>query len=332
MPVELTRDRAPDSPLYAPYASGTFRMEPGLFPFGKDCGNGPNDGRLFQIDGLWPEYRAAKRRARGENLGKYFLTRDFDDGTQAAVTRFIVGRLLDEHPERFRREERGVGFALFCVLSGEELLFDENARLVGGAGYDAAGTPYVSGFDALMTQLQEDAAVVSASNGGEFLSAIHLCFPNHWDPAGKIGKDFAGVHAPVADNALINSSGPKVLKALSQNGQGFARFAWGLSTDLRLNHHPSPPPGTATDSWTGRSFDPSKPRLFVRVERQTLRGLPEAKACFFAIRTYFGDCAALSKTDRLSVAAAVESMSSNVKAYKGLSESYGAIAAWLRKG
>jgi hypothetical protein len=65
------------------------------------------------------------------------------------------------------------------------------------------------------------------------------------------------------------------------------RFAWGLSTDTPLNHHPEPPMNILPLQWQGRNFDPNNPRLYLRIERQVIWGLPKYEAVLFVIRTYF---------------------------------------------
>jgi hypothetical protein len=104
------------------------------------------------------------------------------------------------------------------------------------------GNNYVSLFDALCCQVQEDIAVCQLNRNEDWLAAIHLCAPNHWAPQDKIGKPFNKVHAPVADMEKINASYRKMFDSLVHKGP-FTRFAWGIATDTRLNHHPVAPPG-----------------------------------------------------------------------------------------
>jgi hypothetical protein len=53
--------------------------------------------------------------------------------------------------------------------------------------------------------VQEDLAVVCRSaDGSNWMSAIHLCYPNYWAAEEKIGKDFATIYAPVAGMEKIN--------------------------------------------------------------------------------------------------------------------------------
>jgi hypothetical protein len=109
------------------------------------------------------------------------------------------------------------------------------------------------------------------------------------------------------------------------------RFAWGLSTDTRLNHHPEPPPDVSVNDWQGRSFDQQQPQLYLRIERQVIWGLPEYEAALFTIRTYFRDCSVVKQDPvlRSKLYAAIESMTLASLVYKRLTESKDSILQWL---
>ena len=159
------------------------------------------------------------------------------------------------------------------------------------AGTDSKATPaYSSAFDALSSQIQEDVAVVSTDGKKDWLSAIHLCSPSHWAAEDKIGKDFTAIHLPVPGIEKVNRAAGSLVDAMVRKGP-YVRFVWGFSTDTQLNHHPEPPPGADPLKWKGRTFDPGRAGspFLLRVERQTLWGLPEVAAGIFAIRVYFLD-------------------------------------------
>ena len=318
---------------YFPPASGRYQLWPGLHALGTDFGNGPADRRLFQLDSLFPRYRAAKLEARRECLDKYVRTHRFHVETEAAVCRFLCRQLHEEWPRWFALDRGPEGAALDCGLTGETLYFDRAWRW---RGANPAGgpvhPPYVSGWDALGCQLQEDLALVSLdAQGGNHVSALHLCYPNHWAAEDKIGRDFALIHEPVAGIAPINRNADRIVQAMVHKGP-FVRFAWGLATDTRLNHHPDPPPGRRPDRWRGRRFGAGDSGLYLRTERQCIRGLPEAASALFTIRTYFKDCRKIKadETKRSALLSAIESMGDDSLEYKGLAGQKKKIVAWLR--
>lgn len=313
---------------------GKYEVTPGLFRFGADFGNGTVDTQLFQIDGRFGEYRAGKLAARREDLAKYVCTDGLSDGIAGAVNAHLAQRLATEHPTWFCIGSAAHGGTrLDCALTGESLLFDSGYALRDTRLPDPVTPPYAHALDALACQLQEDLAVIVADAQGDRICAIHLCFPNHWAPRDKIGRSFHTIHAPVPGMAPVNRKAAQLVAGMIHKGP-FVRFAWGLATDARLNHHPAAPRGEDPGRWAGRCFDAAHPRLYLRVERQTSVGFPEVNAALFTIRTYFYPVAALRRERDTCTAllAAIESMSDAQLAYKGLARDRTAILAWLRDG
>ena len=75
-----------------------------------------------------------------------------------------------------------------------------------------------------------------------------------------------------------------------------------------LNQHPS--------KNIGKDFD--KDDLFLRVERQVLKGITETQSVLFLIRTYVADIKTLEKSQQEALAIAIDNMSDEELKYKGL--------------
>jgi hypothetical protein len=293
-------------PDYFPPAGGRYEVKPGLMRFGRDSGGGEADGHVFQFDATFPRYRQNKLAARAERLGKYYATHDLTPRVESAVTRFIVDRLVREHPAHFALDSG----TLRCSLTGDRL--EEADRLT---------------LDAVAIQVQEDLAVVSADDARHWTSAIHLCAPNHWAAEDKIGRTFPLVHQPVAGMEKMNEQADQLVRVMLGATDGLVRFAWGVTWDDLLNHHPEPPPGVVRKA----RFDPEGPAAFLRVERQTVWGFPEVGAALFTIRTYLYDLARMRRDRHRTsdLVAAIRSMSDASARYKGLEGSRDALIRWL---
>ncbi|NJP09328.1 MAG: DUF3445 domain-containing protein [Leptolyngbyaceae cyanobacterium RU_5_1] len=316
---------------YFPLANGRYEVKPGLVGFGTDFGNGQADQQVFQIDNGFAHYRQMKLQARAERLDKYYQTHDYSDGAAGAIAHFIIDRLCQEHPDHFQTQPARDGLVFHCQLTGETLSLDANGQLQGvHTQATPVSPPYTSTLDALVLQIQDDLTAVSRVDGHHWVSAIHLCYPNHWSAAAKIGKDFATIHAPVAGMETMNRRAGAIVNTMITRRPA-VRFAWGLSTDTRLNHHPESPPNIAASEWQGRHFDPQNPRLYLRIERQVVWGFPEVDAALFTIRTYFRDCRVLKQDSQLRshLCSAIQSMSPASLTYKGLADSKAEILAWL---
>jgi hypothetical protein len=297
-------------PDYFPPEGGRYEVKPGLVRFGKSLGGGTADAHVFQIDASFPHYHEAKLAARSERLGKYFQTDRFDAHVARTIVDFIVTRLVAEHPAHFAHD----GDRLHCGLTGDVVSLD---------------SPDARTFDALAMQVQEDLAVMRAEGDRHWLNAVHLCFPNHWAAEDKIGRTFAAIHEPVAGMEQMNRQSDAMVRLMLDATDGLVRFAWGVTFDDLLNHHPETPP--AASSARVRAFDPKNPRAFLRVERQTVWGFPAIGAALFTIRTYLYDFAdiKLDPHRRENLASAIRSMTPGSLTYKGLAESRDALLAWL---
>ncbi|MBD2342554.1 heme-dependent oxidative N-demethylase family protein [Anabaena subtropica] len=319
--------------IYFPLMNGRYEVKPGMEAFGCDLGNGQADKQVFQIDECFADYRQAKLLARGERLSKYYQTCNYTQAVGGAIARLIIERLIQEHPQHFDLHQTANTWQFHSYLTQETLYLNADLEL---QQVSTLGSPvfpaYASTLDALAAQLQEDLTVICRSaDGSNWLSAVHLCYPNHWSAEEKIGRDFAAIHAPVAGMEKINRRAEAIVNTMIAR-KPTVRFAWGLSTDTRLNHHPEPPPNVSASQWQGRKFDLQSPRLYLRIERQVIWGLPEYDTALFTIRTYFRDCSVVKQDSvlRSKLYAAVESMSAESLIYKGLAESRDSILQWFR--
>ncbi|MEB3217724.1 MAG: DUF3445 domain-containing protein [Nostocales cyanobacterium 94392] len=327
-------EESKDSACYFPLQNGRYEVKPGMMLLDSTFDNNKVNNQLFQIDSNFQDYRRVKLAARSSNLNKYYQSFNYNSSVAKAVAQLIINRLTHEYPQYFNYLYHGNNLVFQSHLTQETLYFNSNLELLKCDFSNKTIFPaYVSTFDALATQIQSDIIVISRNKNDEnWMSAIHLCYPNHWSAEEKIGKDFATVHLPVAGIEKINQRTKAIVNTMIER-KPMVRFAWGLSTDTRLNHHPEPPDGVTLQEWHGRKFDQTNPKLFIRIERQVIWGLPEYDAAIFTIRTYFRDCRVIKKDAILNdkLYKAIESMTPESLIYKGLAESKQDILTWLKE-
>ena len=296
-------------------------MAPGLHSLQTNFGNGPADQRIFQLDEEYDQHRHNKEVCRREGIEKYYVRAVESPKTQIEISRFIAQLLSTDYPEYFVYSESGSYCHFANQLTENRLQWEkESAELI--------HPEYLSVLDALADQVPEDIAIWQKTGEEDYISTIHLCSPNHWSPKDKVGKPFSLIHQPVAEMEKLRARYQPMLNALVRS-KTQVRFAWGISTDQRLNHHPEPPLETGESEWVGRSFNPNNPKLFVRTERQTLTGFPAVQSVLFTIRTYFTDVLELSATELLALIEAIKTMSEASLRYKGLYADRDQIIAWL---
>jgi hypothetical protein len=228
------------------------------------------------------------------------------------MNQYIAGQLVKEHPAIFIQTEDGPYHTLLNRKTGERITWKNDWAAV-------ENEKYLSLFDALCSQVQEDLAICQLQDDEDWLAAIHLSSANHWAPSDKIGRPFHSVHGIVPGMEKLNQNYFKML-ITSVNKGPYTRFAWGISTDTRLNHHPVPPPGVDPVYWQGRRVEDDNSKIYLRVEKQNIIGFPSLNAFLFTIRTFFYDIDDLQNEEKQALFAAVEGMSAESLEYKGLTD------------
>jgi hypothetical protein len=187
-------------------------------------------------------------------------------------------------------------------------------------GIDASGLPPELAFE-------EDFAVLDGATGT--LPWLCVCVPSHWAPEDKVGLDFAAVHAPVADNAILLAAARQLVQ-LATGGECWERHVWTITPSGRFDQHPgrhARAPWPATDD-----ADRLARACFLRAERQTFFPVGQGtRQAVFTIRVMLAPLAevAASAPHRARLHEALASMSPAVLAYKGLAAARQPLLRWL---
>lgn len=167
----------------------------------------------------------------------------------------------------------------------------------------------------------EDFAIVDFAAGTVPWMAVAL--PSHWAPEHKVGMDFAALHAPVADNALLLKAAEALMQMVA-GPQRWERFVWNVTDTPRLHTHPA---RVVAPRWQHTRVEDA----WFRTERQTFIPLPELQQAVFTIRVMVQPLAMVLQPPqrRAKLQAAIASMSPAVLAYRGLTTVQPALLAWL---
>ncbi|WP_157538781.1 heme-dependent oxidative N-demethylase subunit alpha family protein [Hydrogenophaga flava] len=190
---------------------------------------------------------------------------------------------------------------------------------------------------ALAEDLQEDFVVLHDEPGDGFRARfLSVCFPSNWNPAEKLGLDFTAIHAPVADNALLQA-GARGIVDMAFRQAPMLRHVWLLTPNGDLAQHPETRRARWEDALaaadapgaTGRLID----QVFFRVERQTTLPLPALQRGVFFIRVMVAplvEVLAVAPGRAAELAEALASMSEAVVAYRGMAAVRERLCAELR--
>jgi hypothetical protein len=183
------------------------------------------------------------------------------------------------------------------------------------------GTPVELAFE-------EDFAVLDGATGT--LPWLCVCVPSHWAPEDKLGLDFAALHGPVADNAVLLAASQQLV-ALATGGDCWERSVWTLSPSARYDQHPrrhprAPWPTTADPgAFAGGCWLRTERQVFFPVGQGTRQAV-------FAIRVVLRPLAEAVQTREQAqrLHDSLASMSQAVLDYKNLSAAREPLLRWLQ--
>lgn len=172
----------------------------------------------------------------------------------------------------------------------------------------------------------EDFAVIDGATAR--IPWIAACLPSHWAPADKVGRHFAEVHAPVADNQTLLAASDHLARLVTGTDR-WERFVWTVTRTGNLQMHPA---HSAAKPWpAGGDAATLAAAAFFRTEHQTFIPLAGATQAVFTIHVESRPLAeAVDSSERaLQLHAAIASMSAAVLAYRGLEVARDRLLEWL---
>ncbi len=261
-------------------------------------------------DWLWLDERhaaemAERERLIGTQLDSVHAMLPVAEEAAREVLEFVSAWLVEHHPQRFERE----GNALRERASLRHVALDDPLPL------RAAGR-----------LVQEDLCLMQKQADGTYaLTGAILCFPAHWRLQEKLGLPLAAIHAPVPGFAeRLGGAAERFLANLAVE-RPLWRANWSLVDDPTL---PQPFRGEPAPDVSAAN---AGQRLWLRVERQTLRRLPGTGAVLFTIRTLVRPLAVVAAEAAVaaSLAARLREMDPAIAAYKALPRIREALLGWL---
>lgn len=232
------------------------------------------------------------------------------DDAQRECLEMLVAHLGEQHGDLYQRSGDTMQFAGRTV---DLATTDRPSLLVAGA------------------LIQDDLVILRRRETGWHVVAGYVAFPSAWSLQEKIGRPMEEVHAPVPgfergtrNATLIN----RIFDNL-QPDQPAMRMNWSVYAAGDLYW----PPERNAEADRAGPFVPAT--NVVRVERQTLRRLPQTGDIVFTIRIYADPIAAIlshPEGARLarSLADRLEGLEPDQLAYKGMIAKKAALIAYLR--
>ncbi len=220
-----------------------------------------------EADWLEPDAEIAadlreKRRLLADRHPQVFVELPESRPAQAEILRALVANLEMYH-------------GALCERRGEHLHHRPTGATI------ALKDPTLAPLEVAARLVQEDLCVMERRGERWHLSAGCVCFPTRWDLAPKLGCSLVELHAPVPGyNDQLSVSTDRFFDRL-RPGRIVWRTNWSLVDSPELFLPPS-----RRCSGSGITARNAGERVWLRVERQTLRRFPETDTILFTIRVY----------------------------------------------
>lgn len=291
----------PKQAVHLSFDPGPYRMAMGLIATDPD--------ELVELDERYPEELAERRRLLEMRHGDVFAALPGSEAARQETLDILADLLPRRFPAWFAREGR----RLRNHLTGE--------------AWDLDALPH-DPLEVAGRLVQEDLCLLRLTQEGPVLDAAVLCFPSRWSLAEKLGQPLAMIHTRVPFYADRLARPVDRLMPNLRDGKLVVRLNWGMTDDPALY---------AESRKFRREFNPDVTaenvgeKVWLRVERQTLRLLPRSGGVLFGIRTHLYTVGRLAADPRVAadLASAVRALPAEMALYKSIPPFREALLAYL---
>ena len=300
-PVMTAVPPLPAQVVHKSFEAGPYRMAMGLVTL--------PDSAWFEIDACYPAEMAERRRLLDSQRDAVFAALPQSDDARRETLDAVAANLATHHPGWFGRD----GTRLHNRLTGET--------------WDLAA-PACDPLELAGRLVQEDLCVIQLDEAGPLLTAAVLCFPTRWVLAEKMGRPLAEVHGRVPFYGDRLARPVDRFMAHVKPGYVAARLNWSVIDDPALFQPSGKWRRSHNEAVTAAN---AGERLFLRVERQTLRRLPSSGAVLFGIRVHVYPLGQTIATPALAgeLADAVRALPEATAHYKSILSIRDALLGWL---
>jgi hypothetical protein len=273
---------------YLPFADGQWRLSMSLKPLD------PKD--WIEIDEHFAEELALKDKLFKTQYSEVFASLPETQASQQEVLELLLLHLIEDFPQHYQRHNQTIK----NLTTGQvwHLADFETAPL------DLAGR-----------LVQEDLLLMQPTPEGYRLAAASLCFPLRWRLREKLGCPMTQIHAPV----------PGYQEKLARPVDSFfnriksTHPVWRLNWSIVNSPELFLAPEKEQPNWhTTINSQNAGEKLFLRIERQTLRRLMVSGDILFTVHTYVHPLAVLEDNPAMAcnLAEAIQQIPSDMQNYK----------------
>ena len=281
-------------PTHTPYKDGKGGIKIGLETIASS--------KWLEIDSFFAKEINNKKSLFIDNHTQVYQDTPESIDSQKEVLKLISQNLSTYHPDHYQKAKKNIFFQ-------ENLTPLESAALL----------------------VQEDLLIMSRQDKEYFLSAASLCSPSNWSLTEKFNKSLMDVHDDVP--TYSNLIGGKVNHIFINlpNQKIFQRFNWSIyeSPDL---YQPAINKRSIKRAKDINNYNAGE-KLFIRVERQTIRRLAITKSILFTVRVHITPLEDIKNDINLlkDLNKAINNLGQSLKKYKSIDQIEEPLTGWLKK-
>jgi dimethylamine monooxygenase subunit A len=301
LPCYFGIDHQRQQPIFFPFAAGQYRLSLGLYPL--------ELAEWFNIDGMYLNYLHQKQQRLDHFYAESVMALPETTAAQQELLELLLNYLPTYYPDYFQRQDHQI----------TNLKTNQVWHL-----QDFATIP----IDLAGRLVQDDLCLLVTVDNTYQLGAASVCFPLHWRLSEKMGQSLIHIHAPVPDYpATLQQPVDRYFQMLRTDAPGY-RFNWSLVDRSEL---PLDPETVLTEMPAEMTAENLGEHLWIRVERQTLRRLPQTQAILFAIRTYVYPLSLLQQHPAAAAgfAQVLDQVPAQMQAYKNIAKYRQALQIYL---
>lgn len=243
--------------ITGPFAAPHWRLSMGLKPLSLET--------WIDIGSDFVDQLTQKAELLAQHYSEVFACLPGSEAAQQEVLDLVVTHLLHYFPQHYQQQ----GDAIINQTTGQRW-----------QTIDFSTHP----LELAARLVQEDLCLMLPSEVGYGLAAAAVCFPSRWQMSEKMGRPLSEIHQPVPQyDAKLARPVDQLFQRL-QFAYPSYRYNWSLvdSPELFLpaGHHQEPASTAPTIT-----AENAGERLWLRIERQTLRRLSISNGILFTIRT-----------------------------------------------
>lgn len=286
-------------PKHTPYQNGKGGVRIGLKPI--------NTKNWLEIDDNFKNENNLKKNLLSSRRHEVFQANDNSHSAQKELLKMVTEHLKKYHSEKYSFKDQNI----FIKATGESInLLDSN-------------TPPIETASLLV---QEDLILMMPKKNKFYLEAAVLTSPSHWSLVEKFSKNLIDLHEGVPGyEEKIGSRVDEIFNKLPSD-RILERLNWSIYDSPELFQ----PVGSKPEVTMKRKDIRD---LHLRVERQTIRKIPDQGSIVFTVRVHVDPLLSISKEQDLldDLNLAIANLPQEMKEYKAMDQIEKEVTDWIQK-